>query len=550
MYFANIVKSQNWVPESLRHSKGHRLLRLSFKLLPVALAVAVVTYLIMFISSYTIAIYGSNIYDYSSPISVSWIGIVGLCINVPLFTWWTFLSEGFTRQGHIFASLLSFFFALLGIVNMAALASTPGEGAAAVLSLCWTLFGTFSGLCSLLWIKHTNVKSESTSSTPFCTWRTPLIAFGMLCFVFAAFFGLGFTAQNLLQSAEYRTFLPPGKLVSFEYRGTQITMHMWCRGPQDSGKPTMLTEHGGGSNSVSSDGVAEVWVAAGRRVCSYDRLGYGWTPSWIQRPKGGVFKSGVVLVKLLQAAGEPGPFICIGHSAGAAACSAFAIEATKANVSVVGVVGLDGYPDLIGGGCYRPGVNCQGSAPNDLVRPYVLFAGPTGIARPFLGVDPNFYPPQRLPANKALYARTRFWNVQYSDLEGFSATPRDQGYMYTAAPNGGVVDADGLVHYNFIFPNSTKVVWIPAWATSNFSCEVEYPVNKYCCSAVGKSQSWCIEKFVDTGIYWKQAVLYASTLSRHPNNAVILAPGGTEHGFLSQAATYQWTANTILSQFP
>lgn len=437
---------------------------------------------------------------------------------------------------------------------MAALASTPGEAAGAVLVLLWSTAGVHSAVSSLLWLKHR--PDAATLWSTFrccCSLRSAAVIFGIVVVLFGSFFGFAFTAQNLLQASEYQQFPPPGRLVTFNYQGNDITMHLWCReGTNSTGaRPTMLGEHGGGSNSVSFDALAEVWLADGRRVCSYDRLGYGWTPSWIQKRTGGIIESGTILVHLLLAAGEQGPFVCSGHSAGAAACVSFALEATRlSRIQVVGVVGLDGYPDLIRAGCYRPGTKCQGSVPLDSVLPYVLFAGPTGISRPFLGGG-DFYPPSRARVNQALYSRTRFWNVQYRDLASDVALPDALGYLFSSVPNGGFRDTEGLIHYNgSLLPSFVKVVWLPAWSTSNYTCQVLFNSNRYCCSDVGKGDSYFKDRFADSMLYWKQANLYAQTMSAHPGNKVIVAPNGTEHNFLNGAETYRWTASTILSEFP
>jgi hypothetical protein len=57
---------------------------------------------------------------------------------------------------------------------------------------------------------------------------------------------------------------------------------MRCQGPANSSLATFVLEAGGGSPGVSLAGIADALAAAGRRVCWYDRLGYGWSDDAIK----------------------------------------------------------------------------------------------------------------------------------------------------------------------------------------------------------------------------------------------------------------------------
>jgi pimeloyl-ACP methyl ester carboxylesterase len=102
---------------------------------------------------------------------------------------------------------------------------------------------------------------------------------------------------------------PPGRLV--DDVGDGINMHIYCTG---EGSPTIVLDAGLGAGSMSWAGVQEQ-VSNHTRVCSYDRAGMGWSEPG---PKPRTYmKIADELHALLQAAGEQGSYVLVGHSAGA-----------------------------------------------------------------------------------------------------------------------------------------------------------------------------------------------------------------------------------------
>jgi pimeloyl-ACP methyl ester carboxylesterase len=89
-----------------------------------------------------------------------------------------------------------------------------------------------------------------------------------------------------------------------------IRMNIDCRG-QDP--PTVLLESGSGGPSVDWL-MVQPEVAKFSRVCSYDRAGYGWSDSGPE-PRSSL-QIAHELKQLLQAAGEKGPYVLVGHSMG------------------------------------------------------------------------------------------------------------------------------------------------------------------------------------------------------------------------------------------
>jgi pimeloyl-ACP methyl ester carboxylesterase len=121
----------------------------------------------------------------------------------------------------------------------------------------------------------------------------------------------------------------PGRLV--DVGGHKL--HIACTG---SGGPTVVLEPGLGEPSAAMAAWVAPGVAKATRVCVYDRAGRGWSGS-ASRPQDGV-QAATDLHTLLSRAGEPGPYVLAGHSAG----GIYVLDFVKAFPSdVAGVVLLD-----------------------------------------------------------------------------------------------------------------------------------------------------------------------------------------------------------------
>lgn len=112
--------------------------------------------------------------------------------------------------------------------------------------------------------------------------------------------------QRLAIRSLRERYPPPGRLLSVDGH----LMHLHCVG---SGSPTVVIDAGNGCFSLE-------WAPIQRelqdtaRVCVYDRAGYGWSEMGPDPRDGDQAVS--ELHALLQAAGEEGPFVLVGHSLG------------------------------------------------------------------------------------------------------------------------------------------------------------------------------------------------------------------------------------------
>ncbi|MEO8695553.1 MAG: alpha/beta fold hydrolase [Acidimicrobiales bacterium] len=112
--------------------------------------------------------------------------------------------------------------------------------------------------------------------------------------------------ETYRESADRGHFPMPGRLIDVgDHR-----LHIDCTG---TGSPTVVLETGLGEPSSVMGWIAPN-VAATTRVCVYDRAGRGWSES-ASAPQDGV-QVATDLHTLLQRAGEPGPYVLAGHSAG------------------------------------------------------------------------------------------------------------------------------------------------------------------------------------------------------------------------------------------
>jgi pimeloyl-ACP methyl ester carboxylesterase len=132
------------------------------------------------------------------------------------------------------------------------------------------------------------------------------IGIGILALLVAAV--LSGTAYEMLARQRIAAeFAPPGKLVDIGGR----RIHLDCRG---AGAPIVVFESGLDMYGSLSWSAVQDQVAQTTRACSYDRAGILWS----DRAQGA--RNGVAVASdlhsALQAAGERGPYVMVGHSLG------------------------------------------------------------------------------------------------------------------------------------------------------------------------------------------------------------------------------------------
>jgi pimeloyl-ACP methyl ester carboxylesterase len=109
-------------------------------------------------------------------------------------------------------------------------------------------------------------------------------------------------------------------------------LHIDCRG---TGGPTVVLFNGLGEFSASWARITDE-VSDTTRVCAYDRAGQGWSDD-VDAPQDGI-TAAADLHTLLAAAGEPGPYVLVGHSIGGPYALTYAAQYPE---DVAGMVLLD-----------------------------------------------------------------------------------------------------------------------------------------------------------------------------------------------------------------
>src|SRR5215471_4833148 len=102
---------------------------------------------------------------------------------------------------------------------------------------------------------------------------------------------------------------PPGRLI--DVGGWRL--HLNCTGQRGANQPLVVLEAGAGDFSVEW-GLVQPRVAAFGRACSYDRAGDGWSDLG-PHPRT-MHQVAYELHTLLRNAGEPPPYVLVGHSYG------------------------------------------------------------------------------------------------------------------------------------------------------------------------------------------------------------------------------------------
>jgi pimeloyl-ACP methyl ester carboxylesterase len=125
---------------------------------------------------------------------------------------------------------------------------------------------------------------------------------------------VGATYQGVTTALERREFGRPGRMVDIgDYQ-----LHIVCSG---AGSPVVVLE-------APAAGVSAAWgwvqpaLAARTRVCSYDRAGLGWSEA--QEGDFDPGRSADDLRRLLDGAGEAGPYVLVGQGLGSSLAQVFA----------------------------------------------------------------------------------------------------------------------------------------------------------------------------------------------------------------------------------
>jgi pimeloyl-ACP methyl ester carboxylesterase len=176
--------------------------------------------------------------------------------------------------------------------------------------------------------------------------------------------GLGY--ESLGRDRAATAYPPPGRMVDVGGR----RLHFDCRG---SGSPTVVFEAGLDTFGSLSWSKVQDSIAAFTRACSYDRAGVMWSD-----PADGPHDAEQVARDLwagLDAIGETGPFVLVGHSLGG---PYLLVETHDRPDAVVGLVFVDAsHPDQLER--FKPVVDTK--AKQDQLLRFAPIAARLGVVR-------------------------------------------------------------------------------------------------------------------------------------------------------------------------
>lgn len=140
----------------------------------------------------------------------------------------------------------------------------------------------------------------------------------------------GATWNALADARDRRRFPPTGKQIEVDGR----MLHLDCTG---QGQPTVVLDTGFRMPALGW-ALVQPKLAQQTRVCSYDRPGMGYSDLDPKRPPHSPGRIAEQLHRLLQRAGEKGPFVLVGHSHGGLMARAYYNRFPK---EVAGMVLID-----------------------------------------------------------------------------------------------------------------------------------------------------------------------------------------------------------------
>jgi pimeloyl-ACP methyl ester carboxylesterase/protein-S-isoprenylcysteine O-methyltransferase Ste14 len=186
------------------------------------------------------------------------------------------------------------------------------------------------------WLKETYHEKWNRYAAHVPRWmfrsRRAIVVSVVLAVVLFAFGGLVYEAYADAEAA--RQFPPPGMLVDMGGR----RLHLICIG---NGSPTVLFEPSGFGNATSGDRARER-ISSRTRVCSYDRIGMGWSDPGPASVTAIDLANDLAVLQDRAALGSP--MVIVASSIGGLTAEAFA---RKYPERVAGLVFLDAANSLL-----------------------------------------------------------------------------------------------------------------------------------------------------------------------------------------------------------
>jgi pimeloyl-ACP methyl ester carboxylesterase len=203
---------------------------------------------------------------------------------------------------------------LMASAGLGLLVAGPGDPALTALGWVWPPVGVAFAVWIVVQLRRN------------MTGRVRWLLYPVVASLFVG--SVGGMYESVALERDERSYPAPGTL----YDVGDHRLHLNCSG---SGSPTVVLENGLGETSLIWSRITAD-LNPTTRVCAYDRAGQGWSDD-ATRPQDGLAIASD-LHTLLQRAGESGPYVLVGHSAGGAYAMVYAAQHPD---EVAGMVLLD-----------------------------------------------------------------------------------------------------------------------------------------------------------------------------------------------------------------
>jgi len=189
--------------------------------------------------------------------------------------------------------------------------------------------------------------------------------------------------ESIIRNKYQAEYPPPGKMISLETHN----IHLHCVG---TGSPTVVFESDLDQYGTLSWVSVQDEIGEFTRACSYDRAGIMWSEPG-PRPRDGEMIASE-LGAVLDAAGESGPYVLVGHAFGGAYVRIFAGQNPD---DVCGMVLLESsHPEML---TRFSEVGVAPEIPDRNIRPLILFLSHLGSPGRYKGnmynLPPEIYDP-------------------------------------------------------------------------------------------------------------------------------------------------------------
>ena len=310
-------------------------------------------------------------------------------------------------------------------------------------AFAWILV-TFIPLSACLYIRWLNPKKYAALGRKCDIFAGVIFAVQLVVMFIAALLAAGG-----ISSAFSASFPAPGRFISVYFDGANrnASLQVYCIGTTNSSQATIFLV------SSSAHGIVDFYGlqfylnsinGTDRRVCSFDRLGFGWS----QDAFADQFSNYQFVYNLFLATGEPSPWNVVGWGEGG---SILAYLASQYSSSIKSVTFLEAYPpgvefDAYG---YMNGLDQTAvtNYRNDQLRSrlgiarLILFLvipwGLTSLFFPMSPADPDFYPSSRWPEYRVQLWKSKSWISQMQGIQAMQ-TRKDKDdpvFIYAPLPN-------------------------------------------------------------------------------------------------------------------